>query len=452
MTTTTQGTPSGTDAARVIYLSTLLKHAVIDAHGQGIGRLADVIVRLQPSGYPTLTGLVARVGSNTVFVPISDVIEIDADRIELRTARLDLRLFERRSGEVLLKQDVLGHRLIEVDRATLVHAYDVVLRPGAIGWLATGFDVHKTSRFQRSDPTLRDLRDWGSFEPLIGHEPSGRVRSGFGRLRALRPAQIADLIEEGSPEERDDLLDHLQHDPELEADVFEELDDDRQTQLLKSRNFDDIVRIVSLMRSDDAADAIGDLPQELRQQVMAVLDEPQRSAVLRLMRYQDATAGGLMGLDFVAVNEATTVGVALDRMANASAQQPEALTTIFSVDEQGRLVGALGIVRALQADRSALLRELTAPNPVHATPADDVIDVTTQMADFNLLTLPVLDDDGRILGVITVDDALEAAIPEDWRRRERQPHPTGRVDAGLDQTLAPSVRPDPAESGEGSVS
>lgn len=85
------------------------------------------------------------------------------------------------------------------------------------------------------------------------------------------------------------------------------------------------------------------------------------------MRYQDATAGGLTGLDFVAVDESSTVGAALERVANASAQQPEALTTIFSVDDQGRSFGALGVVSALQADRFALLRELTAPNPVHAS-------------------------------------------------------------------------------------
>ncbi len=412
-----------------LYLSAMLRDAVVDVKGKTIGSLGDVIVRLHPNTYPQLTGLVMRVGPNTVFVPISDVTTIDADRISLSTARVDVRPFERRDGEVLLKEAVLGHRLIDVDRAALVRAYDVVIAHHADGWVATGLDIHKRRWFPRVHDEQHTVRDWKSFEALIGHEASVRVRSGFGRLRGLHAAQIADLIESASTRERDDLLDHLHNHPDLEADVFEELEDNHQTQVLKTRNTDEIAAVLSRMRTDDAVDAILDLPQDRRRPVVDALPEMKRVDVLRLMRYQDASAGGLMGVEYLAVDEQSTVRDALHIVREATSQQPEALTTIYSVDAEHRLIGTLSVVRAIQADPDALLRDISDLEPVHADPRDDIIDVTNLMADYNLLSLPILDDGGHILGVITVDDALEAAIPDDWRRRERHHHTTFQGDS-----------------------
>ncbi|MBG6108414.1 CBS domain-containing protein [Frigoribacterium sp. CG_9.8] len=127
-----------------------------------------------------------------------------------------------------------------------------------------------------------------------------------------------------------------------------------------------------------------------------------------------------------------TIGDALERVRTATRQLPEALTTIYSLDDDGALAGCIRLVSAIQHDPSAVLREVVSGDPIHASPSDDIIEITTRMADFNLLTLSVLDDTGHILGVITVDDALEAAIPEDWRRRGKQQRETvlGSVEPG----------------------
>lgn len=417
-------------AAQPLYLSALLRDAVVDVQGKTIGSLADVIVRLHPDHYPPLTGLVMRVGSTSVFVPVGDITRLDNDRISLGTAKLDLRPFERREGEVLLKEAVLGHRLIDVDRARLIRAYDVVLTPDPDGWAATGLDVHKRGWLGRASHQAHTVRDWKSFEALIGHEASIHVRSGFLRLRGLRPAQIADLIESASTKERDDLLEHLHNNPELEADVFEELEEDHQTQVFKARSTEEIADVLTRMRTDDVVDAILDLPQHRRRPVVDALPDTKRADVLRLMRYQDASAGGLMGVEYLAIDEKCTITEVLHTVREAVSQQPEALTTIYSVDSDQRLIGTLSLVRAIQADPSALLRDVSDLEPVHADPRDDIIDIANLMADYNLLSLPIIDDDRHILGVITVDDALEAAIPEDWRRRERHHHATAQGDSG----------------------
>ena len=411
-----------------VHLSAILRDTVVDANGKTIGSLVDVIVRLRPDGYPALTGLVLRYGQNNVFVPMSDVTELDSARVNLGTAELDLRTFERRDGEVLLKEAVLGHRLIDVDRATLVRAYDVAITPSDGGWVATGLDVHRRRFSPWANHEQHPIRDWKSFEALIGHEPSVQVRSGFGRLRGLRAPQIADLIESASTRERDDLLDHLHNHPDLEADVFEELEDNHQTQVLKARTTEEIAGVLTRMHTDDAVDAILDLPQERRRPVVDALPEAKRADVLRLMRYQEGSAGGLMGVEYLAIAESSTVRESLEMLRAAKAQQPEALTTIYSVDAENRLVGTLSLVRALQVDPAALLRDVSDLEPVHADPRDDIVDICNLMADYNLLTLPILDDGEHILGVITVDDALEAAIPEDWRRRDRHFHSANHGD------------------------
>lgn len=410
--------------ASPVVLSALLKHAVIDAKGKKVGELADAIVSLRGDDYPLLTGLAARAASVTVFVPISQVIAIDTDRIELRSARLDLRPFARRDGEVLLRADILGHRLIDVDRALLVRAHDVQVTQTGEGWIVTGLDVHRRPWMHVGARHKRHpMRDWRSFEALIGHQHSVLIRSPFGRLRRLKPAQLADLIEEASREEQDELLAHVHSDPELEADVFEELDEDQQSQLLRTRNSEQIADVLARMRADDAADAIMDLPQKRRLPVLDLLPDPHRTRVRALLGYHTATAGGLMGVDYLALHEQATIADALELVRTAKTQQPEALTTIYSLDPDGRLVGTVSLVRALQLDPTTPLHTATDPDPVHAHHDDDIVRVTTQMADFNLLTLPVLDEHSRILGVITVDDALEAAIPEDWRRREHHHRP-----------------------------
>lgn len=415
-----------TTATPAVRLSALLRRPVLDSNGTQIGTLADAIVRLHEGAYPRLTGLVVAVGSSRVYAPVEKLSELRPGSIRLRTATLDLRPFTRREGEVLLKEDVLGHRLIDTEHTAMVKAYDVELDTAAGGRAATGLDVHKPRWFgidRRHD--THPFTDWNRFLPLIGHQESSRTRSVSARFRQMKAAQIADLIEESSKKEQEELLARVHTDPELEADVFEELDEDRQSRILKDRTDAEVAAILTRMRADDAADAIMDLPQERRSGILTLLPAAQHTKVMALLGYHDATAGGLMGTDYTALPATATIADAINSVRTATTDQPEALTTIYSLHPDGTLAGVIGLVQALQKDPSALLGDAADPEPVSATPGDDIIDVTTTMADYNLLTLPVLDQNGRILGVITVDDALEAAIPADWAHREpnRNNHP-----------------------------
>jgi Mg/Co/Ni transporter MgtE len=242
-------------------------------------------------------------------------------------------------------------------------------------------------------------------------------RSSPNWIGRLKPHQIADLIEDATAEEQDKLLEQVHSDPELEADVFEELEEESQAQVFKNLENTEVADVLSRMRADDAADAVMELAQDRRQAVLDLLPEAERKKVMTLLGYNEATAGGLMGTEFIALPEDTTVGEALHRVSRATTDQPEALITIHSLGPNGKLVGTLGLVKALQTAPAVLLRDAADREVVTASPGDDISKVVTRMADFNLLSLPVVDADGALLGVVTVDDALEAALPKHWVNR-----------------------------------
>jgi CBS domain-containing protein len=423
------------DRDTTLRLSRLLKRPVADRGGESIGRLADVIVRLRGTDYPLVTGLVAAVGGREIFVPVDQVASFDGDPLRLSSARLNLRHFERRDGEVLLRADVLGHRLIDVPNARLVRAADLELAQDMTGeaggeWVVAGVDTRRRPRgpFGRpaSPPQPGAARDWHDFEWLIGHAGSALLRGPFARIRRLKPAQIADLLEDASKEEETEILGRVHADPELEADVFEELDEDLAARLLGARTDEEIAGVLARMRADDAADAIAELPQPRRQPVLDLLPAAQRAKVLTLMRFNSTSAGGLMGMDFVAVRGRSSVNDALALVRESVSLQPEALTSVHVVDDAGVLRGVARLVTLVQSDPGAAVLDVSDTDPVRVGTDTDITDVAVLMTDYNLITIPVVDDERCLLGVITVDDVLEVTLPEDWRRREAAQPPDAR--------------------------
>jgi CBS domain-containing protein len=439
-----------------VHLSALLRCHVLSPTDEVVGKVDDVIVRLRGGDLPLVTGLVAKVGGRRVYVSIRRIAELSDDRVALAKAKVDLRGFERREGEVLLREDILGHRLIDVADAELVRAWDIELQHTDEGWVVSCLDTRRPARLfglLRSG-SGHPCQDWKAFEPLIGHTASVLARASFGRVRRLKPAQIADLLEDASRQEGEEILDVVHSDPELEADVFEELDPDIANRLFEDMTDDEVARLIANMRADDAADAIAELPQSRRVKVLDLLPAGVRAKVVTLLGFNATSAGGIMGVEFLAVPDVATVEEALRRLRLAESVQPEALLTVHGVDDANRLCGTISVIGLLHAEPETPLTDIIDKDPVRVTPDTDVVDVTLLMADYNLVTVPVVDADNHLLGVITVDDVLEATIPDDWRRREppahpEPAHPDGESDA---TTSAPprrsapstkSTRPDP---------
>ena len=415
----------------VLHLSCVLGVPVTGPDGRNAGRLADVIARLAGSTgesanatwHPLVTGLVVDFEGEERFAHAYQLVSLDNESAKLAVDPQDLGSFERRPGEMLLGRDLRSRHLIHLEGARLVRANEIELAKVGTTWQVMGVDTGSRPVLRRLLPRrLRHLVkagrvvDWSDIEPFVAHVPTARLQIPFRKLRRMHPAKLADLVEAASHDEGEEIIRAVGVDRELEADVFEELDTEHQLEFLRARSDEEAARLLSVMAPDDAVDLLTELDQERRLPILQRLPPVPQAKLRRLLSYNPETAGGLMNPDFIAVPAMSTVGDAI-KAVRSSPTPPEAAGVVFVTGEGGRLAGTALLVELLRADPQDSVAVATRPDPA-SLPADaDIHEVVRTMTDFNLAVAPVVDDDGRMLGQITVDDVLELLLPSGWRRQ-----------------------------------
>jgi CBS domain-containing protein len=409
----------------VVHLSSVLRSPLLDRAGERLGRVEDLIVRLADGGYPPVTGVKARIGGRELFVPVDRIDSMAPGAVKLSGEKLSLGRFERRPGEVLLGADVLGRKLVDVesDPPRLVTAHEIELACIDHWWRVVGLDHSTHAQFRRALPRSmrrligdRPFLDWADLEPFVGHVPTARLRFSHRKLANLHPAEIADLVEAASHDEGEELIEAVAHDRELEADVFEELDEHHQLEFIRERPDTQVASVIARMATDDAADLIVEIDQDRRARILALLPGAQRRQIEALLGYNPSTAGGLMSPDFISLDPDDTLGAAIEKV-RASELGPGTLSSIYLLDSEGGLVGSVFSVELLRSDTARPLQEIAEREPVSVATDADLPEVARLMTDYNLVMLPVLDGEGRMVGVVTVDDVLELTLPAGWRRR-----------------------------------
>ncbi|MGO9752968.1 MAG: magnesium transporter MgtE N-terminal domain-containing protein [Solirubrobacteraceae bacterium] len=409
----------------IVHLSSVAGSPLLDSSGERLGRVQDVIVRLDVGeSLPPVVGLKARIGGRELFVPIQRISQLGPDVAQTSTTKLNLAQFESRPGEVLLRRDLLDRSLINVATAKLVTAREVELECQDGTWRVVGIDPSLRPRlwrlaprqFRGHDSEHTQFVSWQDMEPLVAHMPASRLKLPSRRLARLHPAQIADLVEAASHEEGEEILEAVGVDKELEADVFEELDDEHQVEFLRERSDQEAAAVLARMASDDAADLLMEIEQDRRLPLLVLLPPAKQIKIRSLLGHNPSTAGGLMNPDFVSVPVDATVEVALASVRGSELGATQ-VAAVCAVDHDESYVGCLALADLVRADPEATLSDLVDAQMPSVTADADLPEVARLMTDFNLIAMPVLDGDGTPVGMIGVDDVLELLLPEEWRRR-----------------------------------
>jgi magnesium transporter len=412
----------------MLYLSQVIGRPVRDLQGDPIGRVADLIVALGDR-YPPVTGLVVETDRRRqIFLPWSDVARFDASGATLNTSLIDLSKFTQRPNELLLQGDLQDKQIVDIDGHKVVRVNDLCLDEieGKLHLVAV--DVGATGLLRRlgiEGPfrvLARNLSrtmperyiDWEDVDPLESSIASIRLRVPHEGLRELHPADLASIIDDLAPRDRAGVLASL--DDEAMADVIEEMEPDTQVEVIEDLEPERAADILEEMSPDDAADLIADLSDVARAEILTLMEHEEAHEVRQLLRYPENSAGGTMTTEFIAIPAELTAGQTIERLREL---EPDAETIyyIYVVDDAGRLVGVLSLRDLIVAPPEAHVREFMRDEPVAVGVLADRDEVAQVVARYNLLAVPVVDDDGRLVGIVTVDDAIETVLPSGWRHR-----------------------------------
>ncbi len=409
-----------TTVPAILHLSLVVGGELTDGNGRKLGRIDDLLVRLGEDEYPPISGAVAKVAGREVYVPADRIGEVEHGRVTLTKAELDLQPFERREGELLLREDLLDRQLINVHGARIVRANEIEIARVEGWWRVVGIDISPQSLLRRLLPravaprvSVGDFLDWANLEPFTGHIPTIQLRVPHPKLARLHPAELADLVEASPHGQGEEIIAAVHHDPELEADLFEELGDVHQLEFSEDRNDGEIADLVARMETDDAADFLAQFDDERRTRILELLPTVQRRRLRTLLGYEPLTAGGLMSPEFVAIYTQATQEEALDRVRRAIAPS-DALVWIFTINTHRRYRGAVSLPDLVRAEPHTRVTDLITHTRYVSADAE-LDDIVRAMTDYDLTVVPVLDDDERPIGIITVDDVLELVAPPPGR-------------------------------------
>jgi len=405
----------------IVSMAGLVGRPVRNQARDEIGVLVDAVARWSDGQtYPPVTGMVVRVGRRLAFVDIAAVDRVAHTEVVLRSARLDLRDFVRRPGEVMLCRDVLDHQLVDVDGKQVVRAADLYLAPVLGRIRLVGVDVSPASLLRRlgpqrwrSRPTPERVIDWAAIQPF-GDTSQGalevRLRTSHDGLHRLRPGELADLLEELRRPERQELLAALP--PEEAADALEEMDPDDLTSLLRDAGPRRAADLVASMEPDEAVDALRDLDEDERRAVLGEMPAASAARLIVLLGYPEDEAGGFMTTTLVTAAVDDSAAAVADRLAEARSHDVD-LDAVAVLDADGRLVGDLPLLDLLLAMRTgpdvAVGELLGEEEPVTVAVGTRATEVADKLIESRRLSLLVLDD-GRPIGRILADDVLDALV------------------------------------------
>lgn len=404
-----------------VFVARLAGTAVFDPIGDQVGRVRDVVVLLRPKGGPRAVGLVVEVpGRRRVFLPLTRVTSIDAGQVII-TGLLNLRRFEQRPTETLAIGELLDRHVDLTDDSGSATVVDLAMeqqrnRDWVITQLYVRRHVHAKGGLirRRGETLIVDVDDVRTLAGAGTAQPADLLLASY---EDLKPADLADALHDLSSTRRLEVATALPN--ERLADVLEEMPEDDQVAILSGLGLNRAADVLDVMQPDDAADLLSELPVEQATALLELMEPEEARDVRRLLAYEDNTAGGLMTTEPVILGPETTIAAALAHVRRQDIT-PALASMIFVVrppleTPTGRFLGVVHFQRLLREAPHDAIGGILDTEIEWVTPEAGMGQLTRLLAQYNLLALPVLDPERRLLGAVSVDDLLDHLLPADWR-------------------------------------
>jgi len=410
----------------VFYLSKLLGSPVKDVENKSAGTLHDLVVNTTQA-YPRVAAVAVRRRGKVLFAAWDAVSSFEESGLMLRIPGSELA--ERGLGpdELPLSATFLDKQLVDTEGRKVIRVNDIqLLRNGPfvhvaavdvssnailrrVGLAKVGDRIAKT----RQNPRPH-LIDWKDVDIEQTDEAAVRLAVPQTKLELLHPADIAELVHELSPEERAAVFDALEDD--LAADTFEELHPSYQASLMLDLPDEKASEILNEMSPDDAADLLADLPDDRRQHFIAMMEKDDAEDMRELLSYPEHSAGGIMTTDYAWARLEDTAYKAIERLREQE-EEAETVYYIYVVDRSEHLRGVFSLRELVMTTPDRKVRDFMTENPVSVRPEASEDEITAVIAKYNLLALPVVDAEGELHGIITIDDAIDLVLPLAWKKR-----------------------------------
>ena len=408
-----------TGAASRVFLARLAGIRVFDPNGDPVGKVRDAIVVLRiGANPPRLTGLVVEVQPRRrIFVPMTKVTAIDAGQV-IVTGTVNLRRFEKRSNETLVIAELLDRTVDLTETGERVSVLDLAVeRSASRDWVVTQLFVRKPGGGglrRRGSTMVVDWEDVTGLSLPVVNQPAEQLLS---RMDTMRAADVAQVLQDLPAKRRIEVARHLED--ERLADVLEELPEDERVEIVQTLEAERAADVLEEMDPDDAADLLGELPPEQAADLLGRMEPDEADDIRRLLSYDDLSAGGMMTTEPIVLPPDATVADALARIRNPDLS-PALASQVYvtrppTETPTGRYLGTCHFQQLLREPPATLVSALVDTNLVPVGPQTPLDVVTRYFAAYNLVALPVVDENGHLIGAVTVDDVIDHMLPEDWR-------------------------------------
>ena len=414
------------------FLSEIIHKPIIDLDGGRVGTLED-LVATSPSEYihPKIVGVVIRTKTGKMVISYSDLAVLLAPAIPLSRRLSEITPYLPGSQDFYLAEDVLDKQIIDTDDVRVVRVNDVELMRINGSVVASNVDIGAMGILRRIglENVARAMAgmvhsqihpvfiSWDDVELLPSDRGSSqmvRLKTTRDRISDLHPADLANILADMNREQSGDFLDAM--DIEQVADTLEEVDPDIQASLVESMSDERVADILEEMSPDAAADLLAELPDERSEDLLELMDQEDAEDVRKLLSYPVESAGGLMTPDFIAVGPELTAEQAIAYL-RINAADAETIFYVYVTDEKGVLKGVFSLSDLILAQPNTPVTEFMHKRIVTVGPLEDQDEVAKIVARYNLLAVPVLDENEVMLGIVTSDDALDKIIPTAWKKR-----------------------------------